>query len=72
MKSLRVRPPAACDIAGKLAAQHHPNLILLDSDQPHVTAEAMLRQLKADQRTRHIPVIALSADPVAARDPVDA
>ncbi|MDX6628740.1 MAG: hypothetical protein QOH00_986, partial [Gaiellales bacterium] len=46
----------------ELAAQHHPDLILLDLHLPDIDGEEVLRRLRADERTRDIPVIILSAD----------
>ena len=45
-----------------LARQHKPDLILLDLHLPDLRGEEVLLQLKADSRTREIPVIVLSAD----------
>jgi signal transduction histidine kinase/ActR/RegA family two-component response regulator len=38
-----------------------PNLVILDINLPGISGFEVLRQLRADERTRHIPVIALSA-----------
>ncbi len=46
----------------ELARQHHPDLILLDLHLPDMTGDHVLRQLKSDDATRHIPVIVISAD----------
>ncbi|HET7685232.1 MAG TPA: ATP-binding protein [Candidatus Limnocylindria bacterium] len=45
-----------------LARQHRPSLILLDLHLPDIGGEEVLRQLRADPATRHIPVAILSAD----------
>ncbi len=42
-------------------AEQRPDLILLDVMMPHVSGWEVLEQLKADQATRDIPVIFLSA-----------
>src|SRR5260370_24029915 len=44
-----------------LARQHHPDLILLDIQLPDITGEKAARRLKADERTRAIPIIAVTA-----------
>ena len=46
----------------ELAAQHAPDLILLDLHLPDIDGEEVLRRLRADERMRDIPVIILSAD----------
>jgi CheY-like chemotaxis protein len=45
-----------------LAREHRPDVILLDLHLPDVPGEEVLRRLLAEPRTRHIPVIILSAD----------
>ena len=46
----------------ELAREHRPDLILLDLHLPDVEPEETLRELKADERTRAIPVVILSSD----------
>jgi PAS domain S-box-containing protein len=46
----------------ELARQHSPEVILLDLHLPDVPGWQVLAQLKADQLTRHIPVVVISAD----------
>ena len=46
----------------ELARQHQPDLILLDLHLPDIQGEAILLQLKAENITRNIPVVVLSAD----------
>ncbi|QZA80057.1 PAS domain-containing hybrid sensor histidine kinase/response regulator [Deefgea piscis] len=48
-----------------LAQQQIPDLILLDRHLPDATGASLLVQLKMDETTRHIPVIALSGDALA-------
>ena len=44
------------------AREHRPNLVLLDLQLPGMTGDVVLRQLKADSGTSHIPVLLLTAD----------
>jgi CheY-like chemotaxis protein len=48
----------------ELAARHQPDLILLDLHLPDIAGDEVLRRLRADERTREIPVIVLSADAI--------
>ena len=45
----------------KLAVTEHPNLILIDLEMPVVDRWEPVRTLKQDPRTRHIPIIGISA-----------
>jgi PAS domain S-box-containing protein len=68
--AVRLLPLMQGGLALDLAVQHRPDLILLDVHLPDINGDEVLRRLKADDRTRHIPVIMLSADatpPQAAR-----
>ena len=44
------------------AFKHPPDLILLDIQLPGIDGYEVLRRLRADPRTRHIPVLAVSAN----------
>jgi PAS domain S-box-containing protein len=46
----------------QLAREHQPDLILLDLHLPDIGGEAVLRELRDDERTREIPVLVISAD----------
>jgi signal transduction histidine kinase len=46
----------------ELARQHQPDLVLLDIHLPDLDGHEVLKRLRADTQTRHIPVIAVSAD----------
>lgn len=46
----------------ELAAEHSPQLILLDMHLPDVRGDEVLRRLRQDPRTREIPVVMVSAD----------
>ena len=45
-----------------MAREHRPDLILLDLQLPDVAGDEVLRQLRADENTRDIPVVMVSAD----------
>ena len=49
----------------ELARQHSPDLILLDLHLPDMPGWQVLAQLKADNLTREIPVVVISADATA-------
>ena len=44
-----------------LAIEQQPDLILLDIQLPDIAGTEVARRLKADQRTRSIPIIAVTA-----------
>jgi two-component system cell cycle response regulator DivK len=44
-----------------LARQYHPNLILLDIQLPDISGVEAAQRLKADEHTRTIPIIAVTA-----------
>jgi CheY-like chemotaxis protein len=46
----------------QLAREHRPDLVLLDLHLPDLSGERVLHELRADERTRHIPVLVISAD----------
>ncbi|HEX4735895.1 MAG TPA: ATP-binding protein [Thermoleophilaceae bacterium] len=46
----------------ELARQHVPDLVLLDAHLPDLEGTEVLKRLRSDELTRHIPVIAVSAD----------
>jgi CheY-like chemotaxis protein len=45
-----------------LACQQQPDLVLLDLHLPDMSGEALLRQLRAEPRTRRIPAVVVSGD----------
>src|SRR5919202_2358196 len=51
-----------------LARQHCPHAILLDIGPPGISGWAVLQQLRASGRTRHIPVVALTGRSELAAD----
>ena len=44
-----------------LAREHHPDLIILDIRLPDISGLEAVRRLKADELTRMIPIIAVTA-----------
>ena len=46
----------------ELAEQHCPDVVLLDLHLPDMHGSEVLRRLRANERTQHIPVIVVSAD----------
>src|SRR3984885_10208341 len=62
-------PAMLADVALDLARQHCPDMILLDLRLPDMPGEEVLHRLRADPRTRDIPVVILSAD--ATRQRID-
>ena len=44
-----------------VAAKETPDLILVDLSMPELDGWGMLEELRADQRTRHIPCVAVTA-----------
>jgi CheY-like chemotaxis protein len=44
-----------------LARQHSPDLVLTDIMMPRLDGVELARRLRADPRTRHIPILAMSA-----------
>lgn len=51
----------------ELARLHRPDLILLDLHLPDIQGDEILRQLRADPHTAHLPVVMISADATAAQ-----
>jgi signal transduction histidine kinase/ActR/RegA family two-component response regulator len=46
----------------ELAAEHHPDLILLDLHLPDMPGQEVFRRLQGEPRTAQVPVVVLSAD----------
>ncbi|HEV2129513.1 MAG TPA: PAS domain S-box protein, partial [Longimicrobiaceae bacterium] len=51
----------------ELAAQHHPDLILLDLHLPDLRGDEVFKRLQSDPRTRGIPVVVITADAMPGR-----
>ena len=49
------------ELAVELARKHEPDLILLDMQLPDIPGTAVARRLKGDERTRAIPIVAVTA-----------
>jgi signal transduction histidine kinase/ActR/RegA family two-component response regulator len=60
--SVRLLPAMLGQLGLELAREHRPDMILLDQHLPDLGGEKVLAALKADERTREIPVVILSAD----------
>jgi signal transduction histidine kinase/ActR/RegA family two-component response regulator len=59
---LELMPAMQARLGLDLAREHHPELIMLDLHLPDMGGEEVLRRLKSDPETSHIPVVVLSAD----------
>jgi signal transduction histidine kinase/ActR/RegA family two-component response regulator len=64
--TIRLIPAMLGRLGIELAHEHHPDLILLDLHLPDLSGEQVLAELQADEATRGIPIVVLSAD--ATRD----
>jgi PAS domain S-box-containing protein len=62
---LSVLPALQGRIGLELAAEHRPDIILLDLHLPDMTGDEVLGNLRSDSRTAEIPVIVVSADATA-------
>ena len=56
-----VRRAATGTSAVSIAYEEPPDVVLLDVMMPEMDGWQVLRTLKADERTRHVPVVMLSA-----------
>ncbi|MFH1570064.1 MAG: response regulator [Gemmatimonadota bacterium] len=52
----------------RLARQELPDLVLLDMQLPRLSGYEVARALKADERTRHIPILAVTSYALAGDD----
>jgi signal transduction histidine kinase len=69
--SVKLLPAGMGRLGLELAVEHRPDLILLDLHLPDIDGEEVLAGLRADERTRDIPVVVLSADATErSREPV--
>jgi CheY-like chemotaxis protein len=60
--STTVIPAMLGAVALDLAAEHRPDLILLDLNLPDMPGEELLQRLKADPATQATPIVIISAD----------
>ncbi len=60
--SIRLLPAGMGSLGIELATEHRPDLVLLDLHLPDIGGEEVLARLRADERTKDIPVVVLSAD----------
>ncbi|HEY7267500.1 MAG TPA: ATP-binding protein [Solirubrobacterales bacterium] len=60
--SVRLLPAGMGSLGIELATEHRPDLVLLDLHLPDLGGAEVLARLRADERTRDIPVVVLSAD----------
>lgn len=58
----RLVPVGCGELAVDLAREHRPDLVLLDLHLPDLDGEEVLRRLRADPVTAHVPVVVFSAD----------
>ena len=65
--SVRLLAAEEGEIGLKAAREQNPDLILLDLNLPDISGYEILHQLKANPKTRHIPVVIVSADATAAQ-----
>jgi PAS domain S-box-containing protein len=49
----------------ELAREHQPDVVLIDLHLPDLQGDEILRQLRADPRTAHFPIVMISADATA-------
>lgn len=64
---VHVLPVMQGSLAVELAVEHQPDMVLLDLHLPDLPGQQVLQRLKADPRTRHIPVVIASADATPGR-----
>jgi len=60
-QSYRTLEAAEAKIGLELAREHDPDLIVMDVELPDISGIDAIRALKADERTRHIPIVTVTA-----------
>ena len=66
-QGISVLPAMQGGLALELAHEHRPDVIVLDLHLPDLSGREILHRLKADPRTRDIPVVVASADATPGR-----
>jgi signal transduction histidine kinase/ActR/RegA family two-component response regulator len=61
-RPVKLMPALQGQLGIDLAAEHQPDVVLLDLHLPDMRGDEVLRRLQADPRTRDIPVVVISAD----------
>ena len=61
LQSYQVLEATEGQVGLDLAREHDPDLIILDVELPDISGLEVIRILKADDRTRHIPVVVITA-----------
>jgi len=67
MQNVRLMTTIQGRLGLEMAREHQPNLILLDLHLPDIGGDEVLASLKAEVRTRDIPVVIVSADATPSR-----
>ena len=62
IKNVKVMTALEPQLGLDMARLHVPDLILLDINMPHMDGYEVLRQLLMDNRAKHIPVVAVTAN----------
>src|SRR5688500_2966852 len=65
VKGYRTLEAGTAEAGLELAAEHHPDLVLMDIQLPDLGGEEALARLRADPATVSIPVVALTAQAMA-------
>jgi CheY-like chemotaxis protein len=55
---------ASGDEAMRLAREEHPDVVCLDLTMPEADGHEVMRRLKADPETAHIPIVIVTAQPI--------
>jgi PAS domain S-box-containing protein len=64
---MRLMPAMQGGLGVELAREHAPDLILLDLNLPDLSGMEVLRRLRDDPGTAHVPVVVISADATETR-----
>ena len=61
LQSYRALEAREGDVGLDLAREHDPDLIILDLALPDISGIEVIRALKSDDRTGHIPIVVITA-----------